>query len=208
MDVIGLELECDDDLARKLGQPTSTLPIVHLGLSLLNCNRSALHFFITACKPTLRHLDLGTTEWPASLSSEVMSPMVDIAPQLRSFASRSRTKSYFQQSTNLYLMATLRALKDVRTIELGINGYDLTTIFSVLEPLKHLRVLSFTDPDTSNTSAIFDKFDVDSIDHFLSQAPALELLILPHQLDVYWYEDGYDKLNQTAVGSGVEVRLA
>lgn len=77
-------------------------------------------------------------------------------------------------------------LKDVRLLELGVNGFDLATILPLLQPLQHLESLSISENAVLHNYQPFDEITSQAAIDFLGASPSIRFLRLPHQLKHYW----------------------
>ncbi|ORY57094.1 hypothetical protein BCR35DRAFT_355513, partial [Leucosporidium creatinivorum] len=200
----------------KLPNPV-LLQHLHLGLGEgTGENLDTINKIVKASFPTLRHLDLGAYSETAfnitprfNLSS--LSVIADVAPQLHTFSSGTRIELDGIPPACNYLNATLSALRDVRTLSLGVSGYDLSSIFTILQPLPFLHTLSITA--VIESAALDDNLDrfrplsAQATITFLEQATALKRFTLPVVMEHVWEKDELRSVRSAGSKRGVVVKL-
>lgn len=171
-----------------------------------------LHYFLASNSSTLRHLDLGAVNgivWVMDcLTPTVMAPIAEIALQIHSLTAKTKHNPLELFSPRQYLSSTLSRLKDIRTLELGVNGFDLATILPILQPLQHLETLSITEKGAPCFSDPFSRLESQAAVDFLSSAPAIRFCTLPHQLVAFWLDDEIEDVETAAQKCGVVFKLA
>lgn len=195
-----------------LGRPSSSLPLVRLCVQLAGGDHEGLHYLIEASQVTLRHLDLGImgdySHSLASLTSKVMEPIVQVAPRLHSFKLATRCYSRSSYALNEHLSASLSALKEIRHLELGLQGFKLSLVLPTLQSLEHLSNLSITEKAAEYSYYPVTQLTTQATTDFILAAPSLKRLTLPHQLEASWFEDELEDVQEAAKERGVIFKLA
>jgi hypothetical protein len=174
---------------------------------------------VNASAATLRHLDLGSSrEMHSSLAPAFtlsdLSAIVSDAPRLHTFKSGSTI--FFEASPPVchHLTPVLSALRDIRILSLGISGYDISTIFSLLLPLQHLYALTITVEHVGPLSPVhvskrYLQLSAPDAVVFIEEAPALEWLTLPKPVRITWEDRGTLRdVKKAGRDNGVHVRFS
>lgn len=136
--------------------------------------------------------------------------LLAVAPQLHSLAVEVQTiyisAPFYPPSAALD--AILVALRDVRHLRLGLHGYTLPTIFSLLQRLDHLSSLSITDPELSICWDGYGGITRTAVDDFLLRSHSIRHLTLPEQLELLWPVEEKEKVQKTAHEQGVGLNVA
>ncbi|ORY57126.1 hypothetical protein BCR35DRAFT_309713 [Leucosporidium creatinivorum] len=195
------------------------LPLRRLHLPLGDAPREnidTINTIISAASNTLRHLDLGMSRRPhlvfsPGFSVSSLSAIASIAPQLHSLTSRTELEGESHPLPSHYLTATLTALRDIRTHHIGLAGYDLATIFTLLQPLPFLRTLSVTTKIAGSfPTSDFEPFrplEAQATIAFIDQAAALKSLTLPCMMARVWEKEELENVVESGRRRGVAVKL-
>ena len=158
----------------------------------------------------MRHLDLGSIYPYADIldrmSSEWMAPVLALAPQLLSFKHLSMSIGTGATSTE-YLSPVLAELRNVRRVELGVSGFKFAEVFSKLQVLPKLALLSICETGMTVGSIPFRDLTAAAALDFLSTAPACQYRTLPHQLKAVWSPDELEAVQEAATKKGVVFNL-
>ncbi|ORY84160.1 hypothetical protein BCR35DRAFT_62404 [Leucosporidium creatinivorum] len=192
--------------------PLSPLPLTRLEIPL-----SEVALLLAPAPNTLRHLHFTSAPIPRNSSTQAegsnhpLASVTAIAPQLLSLVAVAKRKGDMSHHPELtdYWWPTLCALRDVRELRIGVIGYKLDAILTLLRPLKHLASLSISDPrqiwyDISPPLRLLTS--AATLD-FIDEAPALQNLTLPHQLGNVWTKEELARVETAAKQKGVRFIL-
>lgn len=178
-------------------------------------NLDTINKIITSSFSTLRHLDLGPYHESAfdltpQFNLSDLSVIARVAPQLHTFKSSTVVNDGGHPPACDYLATTLSALRDVRILPLGVGGYDLSNIFSLLQPLPFLHTLSFLVESEGIARMVEDlgryrTLSAEKAVAFIEHAPALKHLTLPERVYDVWEEEELDNVRVAARKQGVVV---
>ena len=186
------------------GSGASASNLIRLALTLISSfghNQVYLSWLVTASKNTLRHLDLGTVGVEHLATMELFAPILAVAPQLLSFKISSDCKRAGYSSVD-YLVPLLSALRDIRTLDLGLSGFPLSSFCTLFQPLQHLQTLCISDRSIGRSHGLFSQLTPQSALAFAQTAPSLKFLVLPRQYRKLWPDDGRKAIARALRGRG------
>lgn len=132
-----------------------------------------------------------------------MDEVVAAAPRLLSFTNRIPLQSGFTTQFSLHLDPVLAALQDVETLTLTAIGFDFSAILPLLQSHQRLRILIIADKHLPSSYQPFHDLPASAAATFITHAPALQSIALPHQLAAIWTESELAGVREAAMKRGI-----
>lgn len=164
---------------------------------------------ITSASATLRHVALEhlVSADLLDLHPPVTSPLAAVAPQLRTFTIHFDPRFVLQSQVTCF-DGVVGALRDIRTLRLGLNGVRFSSVFSSLQPLEHLSFVGIVGAgDIGQATPCSDIISPVIID-FLVQSSSIRHVTLPKQLKGFWSKEEIARVSMVAQEQGVKAELA
>ncbi|ORY82342.1 hypothetical protein BCR35DRAFT_303734 [Leucosporidium creatinivorum] len=184
--------------------------LVHLAIRASD-NMVLTKALIGVTQATLRRPELGevyATEGEAVL--EIVKPILG---QLTTFSMLDGDRPYswglLQQparAVGTYLQSTMKELTSVRALTIGLDGYDLANLFTLLTEIPTLRYFSLQFGSYSDKTRLKLISSQTAVEYLKSSPPSLRSMVLPPELwwDV-WSVPAGGRVEKAANAAGVDL---